>query len=282
MNPVRHPAHDQLTPTVHNWFHLPYQAMGYLAEQQRWGTYWNNGMVYPQAESFLHGIHTAQVQDFLVDVEQYYKHRVAITATESLRLLSRIYICVDDTKLDAKLGPALCAAGCTIGKRDIFLAHVGPCPDISPVEGLEITQVDASNLVEFVTAKLKAFANDAATPTEENLQAELKQRQAELSGTAQGMLARVWGQTAGILWRYEEKESETTDWWINWLGTCISYRGQGIGSALLNQCLADGYVNGCRSVMINVLVENERAIRLYRRLGFQDKIYWRQRYILEL
>ncbi len=57
MKPVRHPAHDQLTPTVHNWFHLPYQAMGYLAEQQRWGTYWNNSMVYPQAESFLSNIH---------------------------------------------------------------------------------------------------------------------------------------------------------------------------------------------------------------------------------
>jgi ribosomal protein S18 acetylase RimI-like enzyme len=145
-----------------------------------------------------------------------------------------------------------------------------------------MTRVNPSNLAEFVTVKLKAFANNEEKPPEENLRAELKQRQLELSGTSQGMLARIGGKAAGIIWWYEETESEATDWWINWLGIRAPYRGQGIGSALLRRCLADGYVNGCRSIMINVLVENKRAIRLYRWLGFQDEIYWRQRYVFEL
>jgi ribosomal protein S18 acetylase RimI-like enzyme len=145
-----------------------------------------------------------------------------------------------------------------------------------------VTRVHPSNLAEFVTVKLKAFANSEETPPEENLQAELKQRRLELSGTAQGMLALVGGQAAGIIWWYKEAGPEATDWWINWLGTRVPYRDQGIGSALLRQCLADGYATGCRSTMINVLAENKRATRLYQGVGFQDEIYWRQRYIFDM
>ena len=32
--------------------------------------------------------------------------------------------------------------------------------------------------------------------------------------------------------------------------------------------------------MVNVETHNSGAIRLYQRLGFKDRIYWRQRYVL--
>lgn len=50
------------------------------------------------------------------------------------------------------------------------------------------------------------------------------------------------------------------------------YRGQGLGSSLINTALAELKENGFRSATIGVGSDKPQNIRLYRRLGFNKKI----------
>ena len=98
-----HSHHDELAQTVPGWFHLPYEGMGYRAEQRPYGTYWSTGMIYPTA------VPPNQVEVLLADVRVYYEQRP-------------VFLNLDDDELNAQLGPPLLAAGCALGKADVFLA----------------------------------------------------------------------------------------------------------------------------------------------------------------
>lgn len=50
------------------------------------------------------------------------------------------------------------------------------------------------------------------------------------------------------------------------------YRGQGLGSSLMNTALAELKENGFRSATIGVGSDKPQNIRLYRRLGFNKKV----------
>jgi RimJ/RimL family protein N-acetyltransferase len=52
------------------------------------------------------------------------------------------------------------------------------------------------------------------------------------------------------------------------MGVMAAYRGQGIGERLLRACLAKAQTKGMTRVELQVRSDNERAIRLYERLGF--------------
>lgn len=52
------------------------------------------------------------------------------------------------------------------------------------------------------------------------------------------------------------------------MGLLPAYRGQGIGQQLLSACLAKARLNGITRVELEVRADNERAIRLYERMGF--------------
>ena len=54
------------------------------------------------------------------------------------------------------------------------------------------------------------------------------------------------------------------------------WRGKGIGERLLTACLAKAKTNGITRVELEVRADNEPAIRLYRRVGFQDECVKRQ------
>jgi ribosomal protein S18 acetylase RimI-like enzyme len=256
MDTATHLDHGNLVQVVRDWFHLLYQGMGYRAERRSWGTYWNNGHIY------VVGFPPDQVKAFLADVRQYYGRRP-------------VFINIDDADLDSELGPALVEAGCAWGKADIFLAHVGPVPQFSPLQGLEVESVDEPNLSEFAETRLRAFANPEEGPDADQVSDEIDRRRAELAGSGRGMLARIQGEPAGVVWWYDEGD----DVWILYLATRMPFRRRGIGRRLLAQCLAEGYDRGCRSVMINVETHNARAIRLYHWLGFLDQIHWRRRYL---
>jgi ribosomal protein S18 acetylase RimI-like enzyme len=253
----RHPDHDQLASVVRDWFHLPFEGMGYRAERRRWGTYWNHGKVYTP------GFPPAQMGAFLADVRRHYGPRV-------------VRIVIDDPSVEAELGPLLCEAGCSQGKADLFLAHVGSVPRVRPVPGLHIEPVDESNLLEFAEVRLRGFADSEGSPDGDVLRAEADRRRAELAGTGRGTLARLHGEPAGALWRYDEPD----DVWILLLATRLPFRRRGIGRTLLCQSVTGGYARGCRSVMLNVQTDNAKGIRLYQQLGFQDPIIWRRRYLL--
>ncbi len=53
------------------------------------------------------------------------------------------------------------------------------------------------------------------------------------------------------------------------LGVVPSYRGQGLGRALVRQALEGFYQAGLRRAYLEVTAENSSAIRIYRNLGFR-------------
>lgn len=250
-----HPEHHRLVGVITAWFHTSFQAMGYRAEQHPWGTYWNTGHVY------TFGFPVDQVMDFLADVRAYYGEQP-------------VFINIDGRDHDATLGPALQAAGCTQGKTEIFLAHVGAVPQLVPVIDMAVEPMNEANLPAFAATRLKAFADSEATLTEAEVHSELADRRAELMGTGRGLLAHVGGIPAGVIWWLEDPR----DIWVTYLATRVPFRGRGIGRWLLCQCLTEKYAQGCRSVLLNVTTDNVQAIQLYRRLGFVDEVYWRRRY----
>jgi GNAT superfamily N-acetyltransferase len=257
MRAVVHPDHDEIAQAVRGWFQRPFEEMGYRAEERRWGTYWNHGHVHTL------GFPPAQLGDFVRDVRSYYNQRP-------------VYINVHGREMDRQLGAALCAAGCSKGRSDIFLAHVGTVPALPPVQGLEAEAVDESNLLQFAQTRLSALADTNERPDNSDVQHELALRRRELSGTGRGVLARIHGEPASVIWWYEDPK----DIWINYLGTRSPFRRQGVASWLLGYRLLHAYQQGCRSVVINVATANVDAIRPYQRFGFRDEVCWRRRYVL--
>ena len=53
------------------------------------------------------------------------------------------------------------------------------------------------------------------------------------------------------------------------VGVVPSYRGQGLGRALVRQALEGFYQAGLRRAYLEVTAENASAIRIYRNLGFR-------------
>jgi GNAT superfamily N-acetyltransferase len=257
MGTAVHPDHDPIAQAVRGWFHRPFDGMGHRAEERRWGTYWNHGHVHTL------GFPPAQAEEFVRDVRIYYHERP-------------VYISVHGREIDRRLSAALCAAGCCIGRSDVFLAHVGPIRSLPLVRGLEADGVDESNLLEFAQTRQSALDDTNARPDSSEVQHEVALRRRELSGTGRGLLARIRGEPVGVIWWYENRR----DIWINWLGTRSPFRRQGVASWLLGHRLLHAYQQGCRSVVINVATDNVGAIRLYQRLGFRDEVCWRRRYVL--
>ena len=63
--------------------------------------------------------------------------------------------------------------------------------------------------------------------------------------------------------------------WIATIGVLPEYRGQGIGSALLDICEARLEMP---SIRLNVRISNETAIRLYQKRGYQRIGIWPEYY----
>ena len=65
--------------------------------------------------------------------------------------------------------------------------------------------------------------------------------------------------------------------WIGGMGTTPSRRRQGLGEKALVAAIEAAVARGCTEVTLEVLVDNEPAFRLYRKLGFQttrDLVAW--------
>ena len=58
---------------------------------------------------------------------------------------------------------------------------------------------------------------------------------------------------------------------INYIITMPEKRKQGIGNELLNKALSDIENHGCKSVSLEVEIENKAAINLYLKNGFHKK-----------
>ncbi|MFN6568297.1 GNAT family N-acetyltransferase [Dendronalium sp. ChiSLP03b] len=72
-----------------------------------------------------------------------------------------------------------------------------------------------------------------------------------------------------ILSRILQHDYPTGSFYISNLAVHAEYRGRGIGTQLLLQCIADAIAAGASTVFISVDIENSRAYKLYESLGFQ-------------
>lgn len=57
--------------------------------------------------------------------------------------------------------------------------------------------------------------------------------------------------------------------WIAGVGIAVPHRGQGIGEALMLGVIDEARTRGLQEIWLEVLVQNEPAIRLYEKLGFE-------------
>jgi putative acetyltransferase len=55
------------------------------------------------------------------------------------------------------------------------------------------------------------------------------------------------------------------------MGVLPEYRGQGVGRRLLQACIAKAHAKGITRIELEVRADNERAIALYKSLGFQQE-----------
>ncbi|MFK7735099.1 MAG: GNAT family N-acetyltransferase [Pirellulaceae bacterium] len=124
--------------------------------------------------------------------------------------------------------------------REEIDAHVFPC--LADLEGCRALMLEITNRKDFAAQATWLACRDSeftSTP--------------QPCGTIQGLLAA--GQTGAI----------------QNLGVHPECRGLGIGKALLVQSLIGFQAAGCKSVQLEVTVQNTSAIKLYEQLGFEHK-----------
>jgi GNAT superfamily N-acetyltransferase len=226
-----HQAHDTIATIVRDWFHDPFEAMGYLAVPRQWGTYWNNSQVY------VSGLQVSEVGRFVGDLRTYFPDRA-----------EPIYIHIDNPKDDEQLGPAFLEAGCTGPSPEVFLAHVGPSPNDPVRSAIRLVPVSDENLASFADTKLRAWAGNEAEPGREEVQAEIARRKRELADTGRGLLALVDDVPAGFIWWHEEPSLVR---WISQLATRVPFRKRGVAATMIRACLETAYLAGCITAVIS-------------------------------
>lgn len=78
-------------------------------------------------------------------------------------------------------------------------------------------------------------------------------------------VALVDGEPAGIA----KLAIRGDEGWIAGVGVGVPHRGSGVGRALMEGVIAEGRARGLGRIWLEVLVQNEPAIRLYEKLGFE-------------
>jgi len=110
-------------------------------------------------------------------------------------------------------------------------------------------------------------------------------------GKSKNIVAELDGEPAGnvAVWTLTGRNRH-----IAWLGIGVRRKhwGKGVGSALMQEAVSLAKELGCRKLMLGTTEGNERAIRLYRKFGFEveayedDEVYvddsWRKNYIMGL
>lgn len=85
------------------------------------------------------------------------------------------------------------------------------------------------------------------------------------------LIAEITGKIAGVQVLDQFSPFESTSH-VATMGTWLrsDYRGRGIGRQLAEESFGLARDNAYRKIVIQVLAENERALRFYRSLGFRD------------
>lgn len=243
---------------VPGWYTVSAPRLGHPVERRRYGFYSRGGGARINRVTVA-GLAAADVDVFVQDLREYFGG-------------IPVRIVVDDLAVDREIGASLLDAGCTTNHSLVYLAHVGAVPEPPAVPGLAVEPVTEETLREFVTVRIKGFADSETGPSAAQIEEETARRRAARAADSHLFIARIDGAAAAVVgWRAGR------DRFIFQLATRLPFRGRGIATALLCRILADAYARGCASVVINTDPDG-LAIHLYRRLGFVDEVCRQQRY----
>lgn len=261
---MEHPEHAAVAAAIRTAYTEPRSDMGWAVEERLFGVYRRNTKAETYPSIILGAVTVGDIPDLVSDVRTYYAG-----ATLPARIM------IEDRDVAVALGPALEAAGLTLDERTVFLAHVGELPEERNAPGIRIETVGRGGLYEYEDTRCKAFADSEEPLPPEDLEWRVQLRLAEMAGGANYWLARADGQPAACMSWYEGD-----DRFVFSLGTRVPYRSRGIARLLLTRLLHESRKAGTRAVIIDA-DEDGTPVRLYRRLGFTDEIYWRVTYELE-
>jgi len=256
-----HPDHDRLILELPKWYQRSSSEMGYETEERKFGFYSKNTKTdhHKTSRVSIKRLSSAQIAEFISDIKQYYG-------------AASVQIYIDNHGIDSEIGEALESGGCIKGKADVYLAHVGPIPEVTPLPGLVTEKVDLKTISEYSRTKLMGFSGSEMEPDNTVLESEISLRQAELEGIGRFLLARINSEGAGIIGYYIQR-----DYLIFQLATRIPFRRRGIAKRLVTSVLNDAYKHGDGAVIINA-DPTDTPVEIYHQLGFTDEVYWRQGY----
>jgi GNAT superfamily N-acetyltransferase len=254
---MRHPQHDQIVEASRAWYRTSYAEMGYVVEERRFG--WYNRNAAGGGHVTLRPIRPEQASALFEDVQSYYEGR-------------SVDLYIDDREVDATLGAVLTAVGYEAVSASSYLTYVGEPFEPPLPAGVAIEPAGREALREYALTKLKGFASSDDAPPEREVADEVALREAELHGEGRLLIARIDSEAASIAGWYTAGDAL-----IFQLATRVGYRRRGIATALLATIVREELSNGARSVVINSDEDGE-PIKLYRRLGFTDEVYWRRPY----
>lgn len=255
----RHPQHDVIAATLQAWYTTSAPATGIRVERRPFGFYMRSRSAPADSEVTLRGVGPEDVPALLADVRAYYGD-------------DRVGIYLDDRQADGTLGSALVQAGCTKAAAMTHLVYVGAGPAVQPLPGVVLEPLTEATLTEFAVTKLQGFASSEAMPDPPRFAAEVAMRRAEMADDGRFFLARASGEPAAILGLWEGD-----DRLIFLLATRVPFRNRGIARWLLTGAIAAADTDRRRSILIRT-DPDDTPIQLYRRLGFTDGVFWRQRY----
>jgi ribosomal protein S18 acetylase RimI-like enzyme len=244
---------EQIGALVRGWFFEPFDSMGYRALPSRWGTYWNNGQVY------VSELDANEVPEFLRDLKLRFAGQERPVSA---------YLDHEDAL--SELGPLLMKESRGAPTTIAFLAHMDPEWKAGSMAPLTLKPVSAENLRVFAETKLRAWMGDETSPLQEDVEAEEGRRARELTGSGRGLLAFLDEEPAGYIWWHEDPSRVR---WISQIATRLPFRRQGVARALMAECIRSAYEGGNRALVLDVDVENEAALALYRGLGFTERVY---------
>ncbi len=144
---------------------------------------------------------------------------------------------------------------------------------VSVPDGVSVEPVGPATLNEYVLVKPKGFAN---SEDESPRGTSLKKPRSEPENHRRPLyLAKVNGEPAAAIAFWS-----MTAWSSSWL-TRVPMRNRGIARILFCRTIARASEKGCRSVIIKANHE-VTPLRWYRRLGFDDEVYWLRSYVSRL
>jgi GNAT superfamily N-acetyltransferase len=260
-----HLEHDAVAAALRAAYEEPYEPMGWATERRRYGIFRRNTKAETYPSVIVRDLAPAGIPGFLKDVRHYYAGSPF-----------PVRIMIDDRGLDAVFGPSFERTGLRLDERTTFLAHVGEPPEERDAPGVRIEEVARGGIYEYEDTRRKGFADSDATLEPDEIEAGVRLRLAEMDGGAHYWLARADGQPAAAMGWYDSEDRLVFS-----LSTRVPFRNRGIARRMLTRLLHESRAACTRAVIINAN-EDGTPVRLYRRLGFTDEVYWRATYEMGL